>query len=75
MKLGGLYFNHKTVYIRGMGSIQIGTIFRVKSLRGGVTLQSIRGTEIKGDNYVNNSSAFKPISEYGDLFSKPLLNE
>ena len=75
MKQGDLYFNWKTIYIRGMGSRQIGTIFRVKSLRGGVTLQTIRGTEVKGDDYVNHSSAFKPISEYGDLFSKPLLNE
>ena len=75
MKQGDLYFNHKTVYIRGMGSVQIGTIFRVKSLKNGVTLQSIRGTEIKGGDYVNHSSAFKPISEYGELFSKPLLNE
>ena len=75
MKLGDLYFNHKTVYIKPWGSIPIGTIFRVKSLKGGVTLQTIRGTKVKGDNYVNNSSAFKPIEEYGDLFSKPLLNE
>jgi len=75
MKLGDLYYNHKTVYIRPWGSIPIGTIFRVKSLKGGVTLQTIRGTEVKGDDYVNHSSAFKPIEEYGDLFSKPLLNE
>ncbi len=75
MKLGDLYFNHKTVYIKPWGSIPIGTIFRVKSLKGGVTLQTIRGTEVKGDDYVNHSSAFKPIEEYGDLFSKPLLNE
>ena len=75
MKLGDLYFNHKTVYIKPWGSIPIGTIFRVKSLKGGVTLQTIRGTEVKGDDYVNYSSAFKPIEEYGDLFSKPLLNE
>ena len=74
MKLGDLYFNHKTVYIKPWGSIPIGTIFRVKSLKGGVTLQTIRGTEVKGDDYVNHSSAFKPIEEYGDLFSKPLLN-
>lgn len=75
MKLGDLYFNHKTVYIKPWGSIPIGTIFRVKSLKGGVTLQTIRGTEVKGDNYVNNSSAFKPISEYDELFSKLPLNE
>ena len=75
MKLGDLYFNHTTVYIKPWGSIPIGTIFRVKSLKGGVTLQTIRGTEVKGDDYVNHSSAFKPIEEYGDLFSKPLLNE
>ena len=75
MKLGDLYFNNRTVYIKPWGNIPMGTIFRVKSLKGGVTLITFRKTEVTGDNYVNNSSAFKPISEYDELFSKLPLNE
>lgn len=70
MKVGELYFNDESLYL-STGIIQKGMIFMVMANKGKVKLTTLRGTIVQGDDYVLNSSKFKPISEYGELFKGP----